>query len=69
LRNAAIMSWKNLCSWPNVKYRPDIWLEGLRKGAINLVRIVPTEIRTWHIPNTSQKPYRFGHLARYSQIL
>jgi hypothetical protein len=39
----------------------------LRKIVMSIIR-VPAEIRTGHIPNTSEKIYRLRQLARWERV-
>jgi hypothetical protein len=56
-----------VASVPPDKYRDNtlgICLEGLRKTTTNLKIVgVPAEIRTSHLPNTSQKRFSSNQLA------
>jgi hypothetical protein len=62
-------TWKKR-SLPNLRYYPSACLEGLRNTTKTSARIVgvSAEVRTGHLPNASQKRYRLGQFARFSQL-
>lgn len=62
------MDWKGYGSvgpWPDLTYCPGIAVGRMTKATKKLMKMVgiPSEIRTGHLPNTSEKRYRLSHLA------
>jgi hypothetical protein len=55
--------------WLDIRYYPGICLEGLRKTKKYLGTVgVSFEIRTEHLLNTNQKPYRLDECSVLSHI-
>jgi hypothetical protein len=63
------MNWKvygRKWTWAGLSHYPGILLEGMRKIMKTLITLcVPSEIRTRHLPDESQKHSRLSHHAGY----